>query len=68
MNDKFDTNCWAAERFCFGGTCDRVKRCKYPEKKTCEAVRTEINRLMAQAGKHVDDALKLLNCAKRLVN
>jgi len=35
---KLGVNCWLAVRL-LGGKCDRVKRCKYPEKKRCKARR-----------------------------
>jgi len=39
---ELGTNCWSAKRFVFGGRCEHVFTCNYPEKKTCQAVRTEI--------------------------
>lgn len=42
---RLGTNCWLPVRFCEGGECQRVHTCKYPEKKTCEAVKTEILRM-----------------------
>ena len=40
---ELGTNCWTARRFVKGGSrCDRVMRCNYPEKKTCEAVKVEL--------------------------
>jgi len=54
------TNCWSLKRFC-GGRCDKVMTCNYPEKHTCEAVKSEIlyleNRreeLVAEFGKRLE--------------
>lgn len=41
-------NCWLAERF-VGGRCKRVMDCKYPEKKACKAVDSEIAHLQDKA-------------------
>lgn len=38
---ELGTNCWLPQRF-VGGRCDRVLHCKYPERKTCKAVASEI--------------------------
>lgn len=38
---KLGTNCWLPHRF-YGGRCERVMYCKYPEKQTCKAVPAEI--------------------------
>lgn len=40
--NELGTNCWLNARFIQGGRCPRVIRCKYPQKKTCKAVDTEI--------------------------
>jgi len=34
--------CWLPKRFIPESRCDRVWRCKYPEKATCQAVHSEI--------------------------
>ena len=39
---ELGTNCWSPKRFC-GGRCSKVFSCKYPEKKTCMAVKSEID-------------------------
>jgi|WetSurMetagenome_2_1015567.scaffolds.fasta_scaffold146048_2 hypothetical protein len=33
---RVGTNCWSPARFT-GGNCDRLLRCKYPEKEKCKA-------------------------------
>lgn len=40
-SSELGTNCWLPVRFC-GGRCQRVMVCKYPEKRTCKAVQTEL--------------------------
>jgi hypothetical protein len=37
------TYCWLPRRFIKRTRCDRVLTCKYPEKKTCQAVLAEID-------------------------
>lgn len=45
-SSELGTNCWLPVRFC-GGRCQRVLDCKYPEKRTCKAVQTEIEYINA---------------------
>jgi hypothetical protein len=52
-------NCWLPHRF-LGGRCNRVWRCKYPEKKTCLAVDAEIKRLQAYKEKDIARLDKLI--------
>ena len=50
-SSELGSNCWLAKRFIEGvSRCPRVMECKYPEKKTCKAVDTEIG--------YLKDALK----------
>jgi hypothetical protein len=44
---ELGTKCWLPQRFC-GGRCQRVMTCKYPVKKGCKAVETEIEYLRQQ--------------------
>lgn len=51
-------NCWLPARFCAGAECQRVQTCKYPEKATCEAVKTEIGRLTEKSKQVMLDAIE----------
>lgn len=42
---ELGTNCWLPARFVEGARCMRLHTCKYPEKKGCKAVKTEIEHL-----------------------
>lgn len=42
---ELGTNCWLPKRFLKGERCDWVWLCKYPERKTCQAVPAEIAHL-----------------------
>jgi len=42
---ELGTNCWLAKRFIKGERCERIYVCRYPERKTCQAVHTEIAHL-----------------------
>ena len=56
INSKeLGTNCWITARFIDGQRCPRVMRCKYPEKKTCRAVITEIDYLRGESKRLVSD-------------
>jgi len=52
---ELGTRCWLACRFIDGKRCPRVMRCKYPEKKTCRAVITELNYLRNESKRLVSD-------------
>lgn len=55
---ELGTNCWLAMRFVKGARCDRVFRCTYPEKKTCEAVKTELTYLKEHSRQLIDEIKK----------
>lgn len=56
---ELGTNCWLAMRFVKGGSrCARVFRCTYPEKKTCEAVKTELDYLKEHSRQLIDEIKK----------
>lgn len=42
---ELGSNCWLPRRFIEGNRCPRMMRCRYPERKTCKAVDTEIRHL-----------------------
>ena len=52
---ELGTNCWLTRRFIPGGRCQRVFACKYPEKKTCEAVKTELTYLREHSKQLIDE-------------
>lgn len=52
------TNCWLPQRFIKGTRCQGVFSCKYPEKKTCQAVQGEIVHL---AWRIIEVGLKALD-------
>lgn len=44
---ELGSNCWLAKRFVQNGSrCDRIYCCRYPERKTCQAVNKEIDHLL----------------------
>jgi len=49
---ELGTNCWLPKRFILGERCDRIWTCSYPEKKTCQAIHTEIS-CLAQKQEHL---------------
>ncbi len=55
---ELGTNCWLPKRFVPGGRCDRVFRCTYPEKKTCVAVKTELDYLRVHSRQLIDEIKK----------
>ena|GEM_PF-6578447 len=64
---ELGTNCWLARRFVKDGSrCARLYVCKYSERKTCEAVNTEIAHLkneqirMANVIVNIDHTIGLL--------
>jgi len=68
---ELGTNCWAPRRFVEEGhRCERLYRCKYPERKNCQAVHAEIaylkerqRQLIKQSGDinaEVEEVIKML--------
>ena len=67
---ELGTNCRLAKRFIPGHRCERLYRCKYPERKNCQAVHAEIaylkerqRQLIKQSGDidaEVEEVIKML--------
>lgn len=49
---ELGTNCWLTRRFIRGNRCERLDLCKYPERKTCQAVYAEIDYLKKAKERH----------------
>ena len=68
--NELGPNCWLTKRFIQGERCERLYRCHYPERKTCQAVHTEVaylkehqRQLIKQSGDidvKVEEVIKML--------
>lgn len=57
---ELGTNCWLAKRFVKEGSrCDRVFTCKYPERKTCQAVHAEIAHLKQEQVRLINQSIQI---------
>ena len=65
-SSELGTDCWLPQRFVRGGRCQRIESCKYPEKKTCEAVQAELDylaRKIIQIGQTAVEQQKMIGQA-----
>lgn len=56
---ELGTNCWLARRFIEGTRCDRLYVCKYPERKTCQAVHAEIAHLKQEQVRLMNQSIQI---------
>ena len=57
---ELGTNCWHPCRFIKDdGRCDRLYVCKYPERKTCQAVHAEIAHLKKEQVRLINQSVQI---------
>ena len=57
---ELGTNCWHPCRFIKDdGRCDRLYVCKYPERKTCQAVHAEIAHLKQEQVRLINTSIRI---------
>ena len=64
---ELGTNCWLAKRFVKEGSrCDRLYVCKYPERKTCQAVHAEIAHLKKEQVRLMNQSIQIDHTVEKL--
>jgi len=64
---ELGTNCWLAKRFVKEGSrCDRLYVCKYPERKTCQAVHAEIAHLKQEQVRLINQSVQIDRTVEKL--
>ena len=64
---ELGTNCWHPCRFIKDdGRCDRVFTCKYPERKTCQAVNAEIAHLKKAQVRLINQSIQIDRTVEKL--
>ncbi len=65
---ELGTNCWLPRRFLKGERCERVMRCTYPEKATCQAVEVEVEFLSRRIIEVFNDSLVQVQRLAKTIN
>ena len=64
---ELGTNCWHPCRFIKdNGRCERLYVCKYPERKTCQAVHAEIAHLKQEQVRLINQSIQIDHTVKTL--